>query len=148
MPTFDGRTVMKNLTMLKAGFSPSDGAQRLILSQVKYWALGNEVWGPWQVAASTKEQYAHKAFQWAKALKLLDPTIQLILCGETGFSGSGQHWDAHVLNATIKNADHGLGGSGPKSLIDMHSLHLYTASKEHIPNVLGKRATTSSPHCR
>lgn len=34
--------------------------------QIKYWALGNEVWGPWQVAQMTKEEYAHKAYQWAK----------------------------------------------------------------------------------
>ncbi|KAJ5131873.1 alpha-L-arabinofuranosidase C [Penicillium atrosanguineum] len=46
---------------------------------VKYWALGNETWGPWQVEQMTKEAYAHKALQWAKALKLLDPTLILIL---------------------------------------------------------------------
>jgi hypothetical protein len=34
--------------------------------QVKYWALGNECWGPWQVEQMTKEAYAHKAIQWAK----------------------------------------------------------------------------------
>lgn len=36
--------------------------------QVKYWALGNETWGPWQVEQMTKEAYAHKAFQWAKGM--------------------------------------------------------------------------------
>jgi alpha-N-arabinofuranosidase len=38
--------------------------------QVKYWALGNEVWGPWQVEQTTKEEYAHKAYQWAKGNEL------------------------------------------------------------------------------
>jgi alpha-L-arabinofuranosidase len=38
----------------------------LIFSKVKYWALGNETWGPWQVEQMTKEAYAHKAYQWAK----------------------------------------------------------------------------------
>jgi alpha-N-arabinofuranosidase len=53
---------------------------------VKYWALGNEIWGPWlvkilnnsynlrelilflrrQVEQDTKEHYAKKAHQWAK----------------------------------------------------------------------------------
>ena len=33
---------------------------------VKYWALGNEMWGPWQVEQLTKEAYATKAIQWAK----------------------------------------------------------------------------------
>lgn len=103
---------------------------------VKYWALGNEVWGPWQVAQSTREEYARKAFQWAKALKLLDPSIQLVLCGETGLSS----WDSYVLKETIRWSAHGLGGSTTSSFIDMHSLHLYTASREHLPNVLAPRA--------
>lgn len=46
--------------------------QQFVLSrtncQVKYWALGNETWGPWQVEQMTKEDYAHKAFQWAKGM--------------------------------------------------------------------------------
>jgi len=52
---------------------------------VKYWALGNEYYGEWQVAQSTKEDYAKKEYQWAKALKLLDPNINLIPCGELGY---------------------------------------------------------------
>ncbi|KAJ8454439.1 hypothetical protein ONZ45_g19305 [Pleurotus djamor] len=48
---------------------------------VKYWSLGNEVWGPWQVGQMEADEYAKKAFQWAKALRLLDPKIQLISCG-------------------------------------------------------------------
>ncbi|KAL9619827.1 MAG: hypothetical protein Q9160_005567 [Pyrenula sp. 1 TL-2023] len=85
---------------------------------VKYWALGNEIWGPWQVNQMTKENYALAAHQWAKALKLLDPKIQLILCGETGHSS----WDHHVLQNAIQ-------------FVDMHSIHIYTASNAHLPNV-------------
>lgn len=48
---------------------------------VKYWSLGNEVWGPWQVGQMESQDYAKKAFQWAKALRLLDPSIKLISCG-------------------------------------------------------------------
>ena len=100
---------------------------------VKYWALGNEVWGPWQVEQMTKEDYAKKAYQWAKALKLLDPSIQLILCGETGHSA----WDAYVLKECVRFDLHGLGGSTTASLIDMHSIHIYTASSDHLKNVTG-----------
>lgn len=85
---------------------------------VKYWALGNEIWGPWQVEQMTKEDYAKKAFQWAKALRLLDPSLCLILCGETGHSS----WDHHVLKECV-------------SVVDMHSIHIYTASAKHLPNV-------------
>lgn len=120
--------------------------------QVKYWALGNEVWGPWQVEETTKEQYGQKAWQWAKALKLLDPTIQLVLCGESGVSS----WDFHVLNACVKNQfglagmDVGGGiegtavaaaqqeGVGRKRLIDMCAIHMYTASEVHVQNAFGE----------
>ncbi|KAK6528872.1 hypothetical protein TWF694_004103 [Orbilia ellipsospora] len=67
----------------------------------------------------TKEEYAKKAHQWAKALKLLDPSIKLILCGENGTSD----WDRYVLQHSIE-------------YIDMHSIHTYTADAEHIPNVI------------
>jgi hypothetical protein len=60
---------------------------------------GNEVWGPWQgwwpiamfrqafidglhlVGQMESQDYSKKAFQWAKALRLLDPSIKLISCG-------------------------------------------------------------------
>lgn len=86
--------------------------------RVKYWALGNEIWGPWQVEQMTKEDYAKKATQWAKALRLLDPSLCLILCGETGHSS----WDHHVLKECV-------------SVVDMHSIHIYTASAQHEANV-------------
>jgi alpha-N-arabinofuranosidase len=102
---------------------------------VKYWALGNECWGPWQVEQMTKEDYAKKAYQWAKALKLMDPSITLVLCGETGYSS----WDYYVLKECVKWDVHGLNGDRTKSLIDMHSIHVYTADKEHRANATAPR---------
>jgi len=84
----------------------------------------------------TKEDYAKRAYQWAKALKLLDPSIVLILCGETGYSS----WDYYVLNQCVTWNVHGLGGDRTKSLIDMHSIHIYTADNEHLPNATAPRA--------
>jgi alpha-N-arabinofuranosidase len=91
------------------------------------------MWGPWQVGQMTKEVYAAQAYQWAKALKLLDPNVELILCGQDGYST----WDAYVLKECIKWDVHGLGGSTTASLISMHSIHIYTASKDHLPNATG-----------
>jgi alpha-N-arabinofuranosidase len=88
----------------------------------------------------TKEDYAKKAYQWAKALKLLDPSIELILCGETGHST----WDAYVLKECVRFDLHGLGGSTTASLIDMHSIHIYTASSEHLKNVTGTEFPSGS----
>lgn len=105
---------------------------------MKYWALGNEVWGPWQVEQMTKEDYAKKAYQWAKALKLLDPSITLILCGETGHS----IWDYYTLKECVQWDRHGLGSDNrTASLIDMHSIHMYTACDDDpVKNALAPRA--------
>lgn len=84
---------------------------------VKYWALGNEVWGPWQVEQTTKEEYGRKAAQWAKALRLLDPDLVLVLCGETGHSS----WDHHVLRECV-------------DWVDLHSIHIYTSHGSHVKN--------------
>lgn len=103
---------------------------RRLINQVKYWALGNETWGPWQVEQMTKEAYAHKAFQWAKALKLLDPSLILVLCGQDGTAT----WDYYTLKHCLLPAFSPLSTS-TVPLIDMHSIHLYTSSPSHLPNV-------------
>ncbi|KAJ5114232.1 hypothetical protein N7456_002766 [Penicillium angulare] len=90
---------------------------------VKYWALGNEVWGPWQVEQSCKEDYAKKAYQWGKALKLLDPTIKLVLCGKDGHSD----WDRYVLQECLK-------------ITDLHSIHIYTFDMQHYPNATSPKS--------
>ncbi|VUC25064.1 unnamed protein product [Clonostachys rosea] len=91
---------------------------------VKYWALGNEMWGPWQVEQHTKEDYAKKAIQWARdidivtALKLLDPSITLILCGKDGYSD----WDRYTLQQCLR-------------WVDMHSIHYYSMGQGHYKNI-------------
>lgn len=75
----------------------------------------------------TKEDYAKRAHQWAKALKLLDPSIKLILCGETGHTS----WDHYVLKHCIK-------------FIDMHSIHMYTSGNIHMKNVTAPLAAERS----
>ncbi|KAK9475863.1 glycoside hydrolase superfamily [Lipomyces japonicus] len=90
---------------------------------VKYWSLGNEVWGDWQVGQLSSTDYSKKAFQWAKALKLLDPSIRLIACGCTGFD----NWDYDVTQALV-------------SKIDLYSIHLYTSHAEYYKNVTGPAA--------
>ena len=95
------------------------------------------MWGSWQIGQMTREAYAEKAYQWAKALKLLDPSIKLILCGKEGPTT----WDAYVLKECMRWEPHALGGSAEKALIDMHSIHLYTAAQGHLENVTGSRTS-------
>ncbi len=98
---------------------------------VRYWALGNEMWGEWQIDQMTDEAYAERAYQWAKALKLLDPSIELILCGREG----ANVWDVKVLQHVVRNRGIDELGEERKQIIDMHSIHLYTASENHYENV-------------
>ncbi|KAH9937983.1 glycoside hydrolase [Amylocystis lapponica] len=76
---------------------------------VKYWGLGNEVWGEWQVGQQTAAAYAVKARQWAHAIRLIDPSAKLVGCGETG----PDEWDKVVLEELVDK-------------VDFHSIHLYT----------------------
>lgn len=82
----------------------------------------------------TKEDYAKKAFQWAKALKLLDPSIQLVLAGETGHTD----WDAHITRECLRSNAHGLVTSECANLIDLYSIHVYTACNDHLQNATCK----------
>ncbi|MBO0833253.1 MAG: alpha-N-arabinofuranosidase, partial [Actinobacteria bacterium] len=41
--------------------------------RVKYWGLGNEMYGEWQVGAMSADEYVREATRWARALKFLDP---------------------------------------------------------------------------
>ncbi|TBU37989.1 glycoside hydrolase superfamily, partial [Dichomitus squalens] len=76
---------------------------------VKYRGLGNEVWGEWQVGQQTASAYATKARQWAHAIRLVDPNVILVGCGEIGIDP----WDGVVLDELADK-------------VDLHSIHLYT----------------------
>jgi alpha-N-arabinofuranosidase len=86
---------------------------------VRYWALGNEMYGQWQVGMMTAEEYVREATRWARAIKMLDPDAKLVACGETGLTD----WDRVVVD--------GLAG-----LVDYHSIHIYTGSDDYWTNVL------------
>lgn len=72
---------------------------------VKYWGLGNEIWGDFQIGHKTAADYAWQARDWAKVLKRLDPSIKLVACGGTGNSPS-MRWDMEVLERTADFIDY------------------------------------------
>jgi alpha-N-arabinofuranosidase len=86
---------------------------------VKYWALGNEMYGEWQVGALSAQEYVREATRWARAIRMLDPDVQLVSCGKTGWN----EWDRMVIE-------------GMASLVDYHSIHIYTGSDDYWTNVL------------
>lgn len=73
---------------------------------IKTWCLGNEMDGPWQTGHKTSEEYGHLANETAKAMKLIDDTIELVLCGSssTGMPTFPQ-WEATVLEKAYDSVD-------------------------------------------
>ena len=50
---------------------------------VRFWCLGNEMDGPWQMGAKTPADYGRIAAEAAKLMKWVDPTIELAACGSS-----------------------------------------------------------------
>ena len=44
----------------------------------KTWCLGNEMDGPWQIGHKTMDEYGRLAEETAKAMKLIDPSIEFV----------------------------------------------------------------------
>jgi alpha-N-arabinofuranosidase len=86
---------------------------------VKYWGLGNEIDGPWQLGHKNAEDYAKFALEAAKAMRRVDASIQLIASGSSNF-GPGADWVG--WNRTVLDR--------LKSEIDYISLHTYIANRE------------------
>ena len=85
---------------------------------VKYWGLGNEMYGSWQIGAKTAEEYARFAVEAAKLMKWTDPSIKLVSCGHNGLA----EWDRIVLEKLAR-------------YVEYHSIHLYTGSSDPQENV-------------
>ncbi len=79
---------------------------------VKYWGLGNEIYGTWQHGHCEPREYAHKAAETAKMMSRLDPSIKFIFCGANQFD-----WDREVLEYLYQK--------GYAPLVDYISLHRY-----------------------
>ncbi len=61
--------------------------------RVRFWSLGNEIWGPWMgPASSDAAAYAKRIPEYAKAMRDADPSITLIACG------GGPEWDKTVVS--------------------------------------------------
>jgi len=62
---------------------------------VKYWSIGNEMWGDFQIGHLPAEEYARKAREYAKLMRRVDPNINLTCVGHT--LGAGPEWNLTVL---------------------------------------------------
>lgn len=58
---------------------------------VRYWEIGNELWGDWQIGHCTREEYAERYRRFVQAMKAVDPTIEVIACGQDA------HWNEPLI---------------------------------------------------
>lgn len=74
---------------------------------IKTWCLGNEMDGPWQVGHKTAYEYGRIAQETAKAMRLVDPDIELVACGSsnTGMP-SFPEYEATTLDIAYDQVDY------------------------------------------
>lgn len=51
---------------------------------IKTWCMGNEMDGPWQVGQKSAYEYGHLAAGTAKAMKMMDDSLEFVMCGSSG----------------------------------------------------------------
>jgi hypothetical protein len=78
---------------------------------IKYWEIGNEAFGNWEIGHCSADEYIKKYLLFAKEMRKKDPGIFLLACGGDGGSLE-QSWNETVL-------------SRGKGYIDALSMHFY-----------------------
>ncbi|MFL6110297.1 MAG: alpha-N-arabinofuranosidase, partial [Catenulispora sp.] len=74
---------------------------------VRTWCLGNEMDGPWQIGHTTAADYGHRAAEAGKAMRTVDPTIELIACGSSSREmPTFGAWEDTVADLTFDVADY------------------------------------------
>jgi alpha-N-arabinofuranosidase len=81
---------------------------------VKLWAVGNEMYGDWQIGHMPLEKYVEKHRQVVDAMRAVDPAIQPVAVGAVG------EWSRTMLGAAASHMSH-------------LSEHLYWQGKADVP---------------
>lgn len=86
---------------------------------VKYWSLGNEMDGFWQMGHLSAEDYAKKAREAAKLMRLTSPGIKLIAAGSSNYrpGANPDLWNRTIITEL-------------RDVIDYIALHIYTGNPE------------------
>jgi alpha-L-arabinofuranosidase len=114
---------------------------------IKFWGVGNEPWGEWQLGVMPVAQWELKHNMFAKAMRKVDPTIKLIAGGAMpdAMTGSKQ---AKRLNGQIV-PDYLSAGDWSGNLlahcldnIDLLSEHYYSTSGQRTDLEKGEKVNT------
>ena len=73
---------------------------------VRYWCMGNEMDGPWQMGHVTAREYGLKARDAARQIRVIDRGLQLIACGSSNTNlPTYLVWDREVLEECYDQVD-------------------------------------------
>ena len=89
---------------------------------IKYWSIGNEVDGPWQIGMKTPEEYARAYAEYAKVMKWTDPSIKL-------FAAAVSLWEdnwVERIQLVMEHLQHFKGVAPP--LLDYIAIHWYVGN--------------------
>lgn len=86
---------------------------------IKYWSLGNEMDGPWQMGHLNAEDYSKKALEAAKLMTRTSPGIKLIAAGSSNYRAGADpdHWNQTILHEL-------------RDVIDYIALHIYVGNPD------------------
>lgn len=73
---------------------------------VRMWCLGNEMDGPWQLGHRSADDYGKLAAQTARAMRMLDPSVELVVCGSSSrHMPTFGEWERVVLTHSYESVD-------------------------------------------
>jgi len=117
---------------------------------VGMWCLGNEMDGPWQLGHRSADDYGKLASRTAKAMRMLDPSVRLVVCGSSSaHMPTFGEWERTVLTHTYEDVDlischayyeerDGDLGSFLASAVDMDGfIESVAATADHVRAVTG-----------
>lgn len=91
---------------------------------VRYWCLGNEMDGPWQVGHKTAYEYGRLARETARSMRMIEPDLILVACGSSSsIMPTFGEWERIVLEETYDE-------------VDLISAHAYYREAEDLPSFL------------
>ncbi|WP_169166028.1 alpha-N-arabinofuranosidase [Cellulomonas taurus] len=74
---------------------------------VRMWCLGNEMDGPWQTGHKTAHEYGRIAAEAGRAMRQVDPNLELVACGSSGPNmDTFGEWERVVLTECYDQVDY------------------------------------------
>ncbi len=117
---------------------------------VKWWGIGNEMYGPWQFGYMAMDQYVIKHNMFAEAMRAVDPTITLLGTGATPDEMTVNGISMRLTGKVI--ADYGSEGDFTGGLIehcldniDVMSEHFYSYYNQRFDLEQNKRVAIEEP---